>query len=1415
MPENTPPGPDGIGPARLHPSVRRNLKPIPAGLDRIIRERARRGHPVLRTQDLLSLRVELVNLRVTPVTEPDKPPRLERAGSDAAYLILHFPPQAIAEQVFFDPKSEMPKCVDGNSDRRGAELPGDELKDLEKPQPVRARLAGESRLAFVVPDGFSCDYTLKGLLDACKELELSVAPTATSRTARPLVRRVILSSLAGIDPGRLAPGLRTTLLTAALRSLRVRSTDKAEDSPVLALREAAAGRAASSDIAVMAPHHADLASALASQRTPPLAPTATQTAIEVPLRLILSPNRRARFVHSSEPAQSLLTSRVELWHTRLAVRGSDGSVSEAPGGNKTLRAVWMRSGDSSDGPFNADWQGTGDRKPQPDNQGQQPFRMTLDDNDRFSIVHASSNFRFANYTPAPIDCNTLMLSSLGAWLDSRGAWSPPPGLSVEEWVHRATMGRDHYVRVVYKGYLFPCGHRASLVKVSERRFHHDRPGSPAFLRQRMYIVVREPERTYTRTDLHCDFIEDGEAFKRFYHRQFPFPRVRITTTVTPNLQSPTDWPSQIQNTASSPPEVSQNMFWPCVGSRPFGFHMVATDLDGRTVEFVLPQIFISDELAAPAKTDNGQITVDQGKATPFFKVAQDAWLAKDGERRDWRKAVLNFQRVALAPSAKPGDTASEIEQIEFGAEVDNLTEYAEQEDAPQCYPSILSAVARIPAVAQLAGSTAVNTLTWPASYLHHGFDPPDAGADAKQNPGQVFLKVAGEGALDFTKQGNRSGGLVMPNLVPTALSRLSGPISGDVKQFAQEATLDPLKFFEKLSPLLFGCIPLSKVVMEVTGLDQHPEKLPKFVSEAATKIEALFSEIGRVFEIVVGLAKNVGDLVEALVKSAVSSLLDLAAQAITLAKAQLDAIESAVKGVQVALEALSGSLKDKLAAVATAIETATTLADQPAPDIRLELDGTLWASVTSALSELERVVSGTVVGPLPASLKQNALSHIQQLRGFLEDVQKLPSFIDAAVKLKAALDPLLDPKNLGDLFEDPLKLVKLLPNAKQQLSNILSPLNKQHLIDGAPKQIALAVVNGLLDTLTAFQKLSDLLGEELVVRFDWRPEIRPVPKDAPIFRPNDKNGLVVSIEARMKRNGQSTPKVQVLCGLNHFDLVLIGEAAFLELLFEKIEFRADSSLKMNVDVQLKDIRFVGCLSFVETLRDLIPLDGFSDPPALDISEKGIDASFSLALPNLALGIFSLTNLSLGAGFTVPFIGQPLSVRFNFCTREQPFNLTVSLFGGGGFFGITIDPQGVQLLEAAFEFGASLSLDFGVASGGVHVMAGVYFRMEREEASLTGYFRLGGSVSVLGLISASIELYMELRYEFETGKCIGRAQLTIEVEVFLFSLSVTIECERKFAGSNGDPTFAQLMGPPNGNPLDDPLYPWREYCEAFA
>jgi hypothetical protein len=160
---------------------------------------------------------------------------------------------------------------------------------------------------------------------------------------------------------------------------------------------------------------------------------------------------------------------------------------------------------------------------------------------------------------------------------------------------------------------------------------------------------------------------------------------------------------------------------------------------------------------------------------------------------------------------------------------------------------------------------------------------------------------------------------------------------------------------------------------------------------------------------------------------------------------------------------------------------------------------------------------------------------------------------------------------------------------------------------------------------------------------------------------------------------------------------------------------------------------------------------------------------------------------------------------------------VSALGGGGFFAVTLDPGGFQMLEAALEFGACVAVSFAVASGSVSVVAGIYFKLEKTNshygATLTGYFRMRGEVDVLGIISASIELYLELRY-VSPDKVVGKATLTIEISVLFFSASVSITCERKFAGSNGDPTFAELMAPYT-DPALGYVEPWVTYCEAFA
>ena len=83
-------------------------------------------------------------------------------------------------------------------------------------------------------------------------------------------------------------------------------------------------------------------------------------------------------------------------------------------------------------------------------------------------------------------------------------------------------------------------------------------------------------------------------------------------------------------------------------------------------------------------------------------------------------------------------------------------------------------------------------------------------------------------------------------------------------------------------------------------------------------------------------------------------------------------------------------------------------------------------------------------------------------------------------------------------------------------------------------------------------------------------------------------------------------------------------------------------------------------------------------------------------------------------------------------------------------------------------------------------------------------RAGGSASVLGLITVSVEFYLGFTYYFGTPcKIAGEASITVEIDILFFSASVSVSMRREFE----DPqiSFSDLIRPAD----------WIEYCDAFA
>jgi hypothetical protein len=522
-------------------------------------------------------------------------------------------------------------------------------------------------------------------------------------------------------------------------------------------------------------------------------------------------------------------------------------------------------------------------------------------------------------------------------------------------------------------------------------------------------------------------------------------------------------------------------------------------------------------------------------------------------------------------------------------------------------------------------------------------------------------------------------------------------------------------------------------------------------------------------------------------KNAMPKLFGLVELADLLAAVGLD-LSDAPNVVSEALDRVEGFMADLVrakAAVTDAVDDAQQrLANAQASAAKLIAEGR--AALAAEITATAQAALSTATG-----LKSNVMTAC-----------------DAVIDGIASVPEALSEGDVEAALTAPLAALGVVAGEMRAAANALPPLAGHQLRTLAD---ALDEVAGAADVIhDVFQFVNGLATSAIEGRFryEWRPRMRSWPDGDPILELQERS-LVLAVDGRVQ--GKSAPRVEVLAELRDFSLNLLPGETLVRFKFDHISFRAGSTGKAEVDVVMNDIEFVGLLGFIETLKDLIPFDGFSDPPFVDVSSEGITAGFTLALPNVAIGVFSLSNMSLGADVRVPFLGDVVTVGFNFCTRERPFTLAVLFIGGGGWFLIRLSPDGLDVLELGLEAGATLSIDLGVASGSISAMIGVYMRLEGDAGSLTAYFRLRGEVDVLGLISASIELYLSLTYDFPTGKLVGRAQLTIKVEVLFFSASVTIECERRFAGSNGDPTFVEVMGVQPD--LTSPA--WTDYCLAFA
>jgi hypothetical protein len=282
------------------------------------------------------------------------------------------------------------------------------------------------------------------------------------------------------------------------------------------------------------------------------------------------------------------------------------------------------------------------------------------------------------------------------------------------------------------------------------------------------------------------------------------------------------------------------------------------------------------------------------------------------------------------------------------------------------------------------------------------------------------------------------------------------------------------------------------------------------------------------------------------------------------------------------------------------------------------------------------------------------------------------------------------------------------------------------------------------------------------------------------------------------------------CTIANFVLVLPPGGDLVELHFASLKFEQRPGEAPDLDVKGFEFKLGGHLSLLQTLQEKFKFDAAE--PKVEATPNGMKAGYSLAVPEVTAGVFVMKNIAASVSVEVPFDGEPIVTSLAFANRENPFSLSVSMFGGSGYLVFEIAEEGIRKLEASLDFGAAVAIGVGVAKAEVHALGGVRFLLVGSEVKVSGFLRIGGSVDVLGLVSVSVELRVELTYDGQTLS--GRATAVIQIDVTFWSGSISIDSgEYVFAGSAA---VGQAAQPHTSIEAHDPsLSDWQKYRDKFG
>jgi hypothetical protein len=337
-------------------------------------------------------------------------------------------------------------------------------------------------------------------------------------------------------------------------------------------------------------------------------------------------------------------------------------------------------------------------------------------------------------------------------------------------------------------------------------------------------------------------------------------------------------------------------------------------------------------------------------------------------------------------------------------------------------------------------------------------------------------------------------------------------------------------------------------------------------------------------------------------------------------------------------------------------------------------------------------------------------------------------------------------------------------------------------------------VPALLSLLTPYADGPDFLQQSFV----WETtSLKPLELGILAFEPKPETTFKIDGSFSLWVGQPETANFKMVGSLESFAVRIGLTSAGARIPFNKLTYTAGSDGKTSFAVDLGEVQFLGILAFIDKLAQ--ELKKFLNDAAgveIDLQPSGLVVWMPpINLHEINFGIIAIRNLNIRSWARLPFSPAPVEFGFSFGRSDAPCELSVGIFGGRAYVLAVLDTAtgGLRRFEASFEFGALREISFGPAHGRVYILGGVFYGIASDGTTRTvvlkAFVRAGGSVDILGLISAYIDLYIGLRYEDNgtSSFLVGEASLVYGFKIVLISYSVTLRRTERLAGSDTKPS----------------------------